>query len=117
MSIPSEIGTSLTGREAWEKEYLPRLQWCEERVDTEYFRSLSDDSHRDTPLGMFCGPLMGDLRNLMGVDDLCYPSADVEALYQEIIETMAEVCFQNVKKILEISANFVFAYMWVNICF
>ena len=28
VSIPSEIGTSLTGREAWEKEYLPRLQWC-----------------------------------------------------------------------------------------
>lgn len=117
VSIPSEIGTSLTGREAWEKEYLPRLQWCEERVNTEYFRSLSDDSHRDTPLGLFCGSLMGDMRNLLGVEELSYLYADDEELYQEIIETMAEVCYQNVKKILETGAKFDFAHFWEDICF
>ena len=31
VSIPAEIGTSLTEREAWEELYLPRLQFSKER--------------------------------------------------------------------------------------
>jgi len=26
ISIPAEIGTTLTGREAWEEHYLPKFQ-------------------------------------------------------------------------------------------
>ena len=32
VSIPAEIGTSMTGREAWEELYKPRLTFSEDRV-------------------------------------------------------------------------------------
>ena len=59
VSIPAEIGTTLTDRDVWEKEYLPRLQWEAERIDISLFESLKDDSQRQLPVGLHCGSLMG----------------------------------------------------------
>ena len=117
VSIPSEIGTSLTGREAWEQEYLPKLQWCEERVDVAAFQKLASETDRTFPRGLHCGSLMGDMRNLLGVEELSYLYADDEELYQEIVDIMAEVCYRCVKKILETGATFDFAHFWEDICF
>ena len=117
VSIPAEIGTTLTDREVWEKEYLPRLQWEAERIDTSLFESLKDDSQRQLPVGLHCGSLMGYMGNLLGVEELSYLYVDDPELYEEIANTLAGLCYQSVKAILETGAKFDYAHFWEDICY
>lgn len=117
VSIPAEIGTTLTDREVWEKEYLPRLQWEAERIDSSLFESLKDDSQRQLPVGLHCGSLMGYMRNLLGVEELSYLYVDDPELYEEIANTLAGLCYQSVKAILETGAKFDYAHFWEDICY
>lgn len=117
VSIPAEIGTTLTDRDVWEKEYLPRLQWEAERIDTSLFESLKDDSQRQLPVGLHCGSLMGYMRNLLGVEELSYLYVDDPELYEEIANTLAGLCYQSVKVILETGAKFDYAHFWEDICY
>lgn len=117
VSIPAEIGTTLTDRDVWEKEYLPRLQWEAERIDTSLFESLKDDSQRQLPMGLHCGSLMGYMRNLLGVEELSYLYVDDPELYEEIANTLAGLCYQSVKAILETGAKFDYAHFWEDICY
>lgn len=117
VSIPAEIGTTLTDRDVWEKEYLPRLQWEAERIDTSLFESLKDDSQRQLPVGLHCGSLMGYMRNLLGVEELSYLYVDDPELYEEIANTLAGLCYQSVKAILETGAKFDYAHFWEDICY
>lgn len=117
ISIPSEIGTSLTGREAWEKLYLPRLKYTRDRIDFKALEALKDDSDRDIPVGLFCGSYIGKVRDLLGVEHLSYLYADDEELYTEIIDTIAGISYQAVKDILATGAKFDYAHFWEDICF
>ena len=117
VSIPAEIGTSMTGRKAWEELYLPKLKWSAERVNTEYIKSLADDTNREIPIGLHCGSLIGYMRNLLGVEQLSYLYADDEELYAEIVDTLAGICYQGVKTALETGAKFDYAHFWEDICF
>ena len=66
----------MTDRKSWEEQYLPKLQWSEERVNTEYMKTLMDDTDREIPIGLHCGSLIGYMRNLLGVEQLSYLYAD-----------------------------------------
>ncbi len=118
VSIPAEIGTTLTDREAWEELYLPKLQYSESRVNMEYLKKIKEqDATRDIPLGLHCGSLYGNVRNMMGVEELSYMAADDEDLYREIIDTNAELSYKVVKKVLEAGIDFDYAHYWEDICF
>ncbi|MBE5776535.1 MAG: hypothetical protein E7326_03435 [Clostridiales bacterium] len=119
VSIPSEIGTSLTGREAWETLYLPRLRFSPDRVDHAHFKRMEAlDDIRDIPLGLHLGSLYGFIRNLLGVEELAYLEVDDEELYQEIIDTVADMCFQLADYILRTyKIHFDYAHFWEDICF
>lgn len=117
VSIPAEIGTSLTDRSVWEQEYLPRLQFSMERLDLSQLEALKDDTDREIPIGIHCGSLMGKVRDLLGVEQLSYLMADDPDLYLEIIDTMDRLCFQCVQAILDTGAKFDFAHFWEDICF
>ena len=117
VSISAEIGTTLTDRAAWEKEYLPRLQWYPERVYVQALEPLRDDTGRQIPVGLHCGSLMGYMRNLLGVEQLSYLIADDEELYVEIVDTLAGLCYQSVKASLEFGAKIDYAHFWDDICF
>lgn len=117
ISIPSEIGTSLTDRDAWENLYLPKLQWDEKRVDREFFEKLPGKENREIPLGLHCGSLIGYMRNLLGVEQLSYLYADDEELYVEIIDTIADLGYRCVKEVLKTGASFDYAHFWEDICF
>ena len=117
VSIPAEIGTSLMDRKSWEELYLPKLQWDEKRVDTDYFKALSSLEGREIPIGLHCGSLIGYMRNLLGVEQLSYLYADDEELYVEIIDTIAGLAYRCVEKVLETGAKFDYAHFWEDICF
>ena len=116
-SIPAVVGTSMTGRQAWEELYLPKLKWSLERINIEHMKALSDNPNREIPLALHCGSLIGYMRNLLGVEQLSYLYADDEDLYIEIIDTLADLCYQGAKAALETGAKFDYAHFWEDICF
>ena len=117
VSIPSEIGTSLTDRDVWEKEYLPRLRFSMERIPLELLETLCDDTNREIPVGLHCGSLMGRMRDLLGVEQMSYLTVDDPELYEEIIDTMDGLCYDCVKAVLETGAKFDYAHFWEDICY
>jgi uroporphyrinogen decarboxylase len=129
-SIPAEISHTLTDRKSWEEQYKFRYEWTEKRVTGA--RVLVNDKmvryaeggleflkkgERDYLYGLHCGSLFGNIRNIIGVEGSSYILCDDEGLYDELINTNAEVCYKNVKFALESGAKFDFAHFWEDICF
>ena len=118
VSIPAEIGHTLTDRASWEREYLPRLQFSEERYD---FSQLKQYAGSGDPIGLNGGSLYGVIRNWFGVVGLSYIAVDDEELYDEVIHTVGDLTYKIVKLGLEQSADmgvtFDFIHFWEDICF
>jgi uroporphyrinogen decarboxylase len=129
-SIPAEIDHLLKDRASWEKHYRPRLQWCPERVTEAGFwhegqhhrfgqggLEILKTSQRDRPLGLHCGSLYGNFRNIVGVEGTSYLLMDDEPLFDEILATIADLCYRNTEYALVSGAKFDFAHFWEDICF
>ncbi len=129
-SIPAEISHTLTDRKSWDEHYKFRYRWDASRITGQ--RVLVNDKmipfseggleflktgERDYLYGLHCGSLFGNIRNIVGVEGSSYIYCDDEVLYDEMINTNAEVCYQNVKFALESGAKFDFAHFWEDICF
>jgi len=128
--IPPEIDHLLKGRKEWEEHYLARLQFHEDRVlkaqvrvgggmvsfDAGGLEYLQRDE-RDYPYGLHCGSLFGTIRNVLGVPGSTYLYADDEALFDEIIDTVGDLCFRCTEMALESGAKFDFIHFWEDICF
>jgi hypothetical protein len=118
VSIPAEIGTSLTSRNAWETLYLPKLQYSDRRVNADSLKKARAENDRlDIPLGLSCGSLYGKIRNMLGVEELSYLAVDDEDLYTEIIDTVGGLCYRTAEKALEAGVAFDYALYWEDICF
>jgi len=129
-SIPAEIDHLLKNRGAWEEHYLPKLQFIKERVTncnvntgTEFKPFVNGgldflkDTNRQNPLGLYCGSLFGQIRDWLGVEGVSYLYMDDEPLYDEIINTVGELCYQCTQTALSSGAKFDFAHFWEDICF
>jgi uroporphyrinogen decarboxylase len=117
-SIPAEIEHLLTDRQSWQEHYQWRLTWVPERVrDMRQNATPPPPEEREFPFGLFCGSLYGLMRNLIGFEGACYLAVDDEPLFDEILESYAELSFQNVKAALETGIHFDFAHFWEDICF
>lgn len=118
VSIPSEIGTQLTGREAWEELYKHRFVYSDDRVNMDAMARLKErDAERDIPLGFHCGSLYGNIRNMLGVEELSYLAVDDEDLYAEIIDTVGTLAYKVVERMLKTGIEFDYAHFWEDICF
>ncbi len=122
--IPAEVGHTLEDRESWESEFLPRLQFSEDRVDAQQVAqiketgSLQTDPHlADAPLGLHCGSLMGILRDWMGIENLYYLYADDEDLYDEIIDTVGDLSYKATELALQQGITFDYAHFWEDLCY
>lgn len=130
-SIPAEIGHLLKDRESWEEHYKPRMQFTPERVTTGYVPRVTEPAipftpdglallqsdTREYPLGLEAGSLYGRIRDMIGIEELCYLQVDDEELFIEIIDTTAELCYQCVKYTLETGAHFDFMHFWEDIAY
>jgi uroporphyrinogen decarboxylase len=129
-SIPAEIDYLFKDRKSWEELFKPRLKFSADRVEKSRVRvndkmipfnqgglDFLKKDERDYIYGLHCGSLYGTMRSMIGVENICYLSVDDEPLYNEVIDTMADVCYQCVKLSLESGAKFDFAHFWEDICF
>ena len=116
-SIPSEIGTTLEDREAWEEHYLPKLQYSDNRANIDAFVKVRENYSKDMPFGLHCGSLIGNIRNMLGVMQLSYLFIDDEDLYTEIIDTYGDLSYRVTKRILETGIEIDYAHFWEDICY
>ncbi len=128
--IPAEIGHTLTDRQSWERDYKHRFQWSEERITESSIRAngqllkwnqggleyLKTEPTAE-PRGCSCGSLYGNIRNIMGVEGTCYMQADDPELFDEIVDTVADLCFRCLQGVLEAGARFDYGHFWEDICF
>ncbi len=131
-SIPMEISHTLTDRASWEEHYLPRLQFSTERIlqsgvmnpDDGTYKVFSKgglavlkDEGRSQHYGLYCGSLLGDIRNWLGVVGMSYLQADDEELFLEMTQTVADLDYRNTEYVLNTGAKFDFAHFWEDVCF
>ncbi len=117
-SIPTEFDHLLKDRASWEEHFLPRLQYSEERIDADRLGELAErEPEREEPLGLHCGSLYGQLRDMMGLEAITYLSVDDEPLLDEMIETVGELCYGLTERFLASGIQFEFAHFWEDICF
>jgi uroporphyrinogen decarboxylase len=128
--IPAEIDHLLKSRKEWEEHYLPKLQFSEDRLNSAMVR-VNDEmvrwdeggyeflckGERDYHYGLHCGSLFGRLRDIIGVTGCTYIYAEDPDLFDEMIDTMADLCYEVAKAALESGAKFDFAHFWEDICF
>lgn len=118
VSIPSEDDYLLKDREAFETLFKPKMQFTPDRVDLEYFRHFNETRPMDTPIGLWLGSVMGDIRDMTTVLGMSYLMYDEdEELLADIVDTYAEMQYQCVKAVLETGAKFDFGHYWEDICF
>ncbi|MCX6036831.1 MAG: hypothetical protein NTW99_02850, partial [Chloroflexi bacterium] len=129
VSIPTEVNHLLKGRKEWEEIFKPRLQFDSRRftqaeVTIDGVCKRFDAGGRELLLGerqqsygLYCGGLLGVIRDWLGLVGMSYLMADDESLFDEIIETVAELSYQGVKTILETGARFDFAHFWEDIAY
>ena len=111
VSIPAEIGTSMTDRKAWEELYLPKLQMSRDRIDFKRLEELKQEPEREIPLGLHLGSFMGNMRNMLGVEQLSYLYVDDEDLYREIVDTLCGLGYACAKEVLETGVKFDYAFL------
>ncbi len=117
-SIPAEDDYQLKDRESYEKLYLPKLQWSEDRVDRKALeRMKEEDATRELPLGLHLGSVFGDIRNMLSVVGMSYLMCDDYDLLVELVDTYAELQFKSAEEALKIYSGFDFAHYWEDICF
>ena len=115
-SIPAEVGHLLVDRASWEEHYLPRLQYSDDRINFAALEALKRDGW-ETPLGLHCGSLFGNIRNWLGVVGASYLYADDEELFTEIIDTVGNMSYRIAERVLESGVRFDFGHFWEDICF
>jgi hypothetical protein len=117
-SIPTEVDHLLKDRKSWERHFKPRLQYSRDRIDWQMLNNLAqEDKKRTEPLGLFCGSLFGQIRNMMGIEGISYLIVDDEELYDEMVVTVTDLCFDITEKILASGVVFDFAHFWEDIAF
>ncbi len=129
VSIPMEVDHLLKGRKEWDEIFKPRLQFDPERFNgtiltidgvSKRFDSGGLElllSERQQPCGLYCGGLLGVIRDWLGLVGMSYLMADDALLFDEIIATVAELSYQGTKAILETGARFDFAHFWEDIAY
>jgi len=129
-SIPAEIDHLLKDRTSWNAHFKHRYTWDERRVTQAVVRRngqvLSYDQggleilktgQWDTPYGLNCGSLFGQIRDVLGLENTCYLPVDDPELMDEMISAVAELSYQNTKYALEAGAKFDFLHFWEDISF
>ena len=128
--IPAEVDHMLKGRKEWEEFFLPRLQFFEERITSATVNVGGEEIPFDeggleylqrgeweNPYGLFCGSLYGIIRNWLGLVGSSYLQVDDLELFDEMIHTVGDLCYQCTQKVLEAGARFDFGHLWEDICF
>lgn len=116
-SIPAEVGHLLEDRESWEKYYLPKLTYTEERFSQSELNRVISEQKKGNPIGLHCGSLCGRIRDYLGIVEFSYMMVDDEELLEEMFDTIGDLCLKSVKRTLDTGIRFDYAHFWEDVCY
>ncbi|MDD3113909.1 MAG: uroporphyrinogen decarboxylase family protein [Candidatus Izemoplasmatales bacterium] len=116
-SIAAEDDYQLKDRDSFEKLYKPRMQYRNERIPVAYFQNEFNQQKRDVPIGLHLGSILGEVRNMLSVVGMSYLICDDFGLFQEIVDTYANMQYDCAKAVLKTGAKFDFAHYWEDVCY
>lgn len=119
-SIPRHLDHTLKDRSSWEAEFKWRLDGTSrERYPRNWASHVfrAKNPARDYPLGINAGSLYGWIRNWMGLEAVSLLVHDDRALFQEMVETIADCVITAITPALESGIQFEYALMWEDMCY
>lgn len=116
-TIPHFIKSSIITPSDWEKCKYERMNKDDPKrmVDIEKLKK-EHSNDRDYPLGVYCGSMIGKIRDMLTFEGLAYACFD----HPEMVEDMVETCCILVEDFLDQVLphfNFDYASGWEDICF
>jgi len=117
-SIPAEVDWLFKDRATWEELFLPKLQYSPDRIDWDKLEALkAQNETREHVMGLFAGSLFGQIRDMLGIVNVSYLLVDDEDLYDEIIDTVGQLCYDITYAILSSGVKLDFAHYFEDICY
>ena len=104
-AIPRHLAHTLVDRDSWNKYYKPRLRPDDPlRFPSEHAWEMLleewNNPERDYPLFIRTGSLYGVARNWFGLERISEILYDDRPLFEEIVETLADVVIASLEKTL-----------------
>jgi uroporphyrinogen decarboxylase len=118
-SIPVHLDHTLKDRASWEEHFEWRLDPNDPKrlPDLDDARRCWDNPDYPRPRTIFGGSLFGWVRNWMGVEGVSYLVYDDPALFERIIDTIANLIVEMHRKMLEMGAKIDACSMWEDMCY
>jgi hypothetical protein len=116
-TIPHFIKSSIVGPDDWVKFKEERFRRDDPIRKVDLIALKKEHSpKRDYPLGVYCGSMIGRVRDILTAQGLAYAIYD----YPDMVEDMVETCCQIVEDFLDQilgHIDFDYACAWEDICF
>ena len=116
-TIPHYIKASVVTPDDWKqcKEERFRRDDPVRKVDVEGLKKAHPDD-RDYPLGIFCGSMIGNIRNVLTFEGLAYACYDYPDMVEDMVETACVLVEDMLDQVLP-HIQFDYAAGWEDICF
>jgi uroporphyrinogen decarboxylase len=116
-TIPHYIKPTIVTPDDWKKckEERFRLDDPARKFDIEAIKK-QHPSDRDYPLGIYCGSMIGRVRNILTFEGLAYAVYDYPDMVEDMVETMCVITEDYLDQLLP-HIDFDYASGWEDICF
>lgn len=116
-TIPHYLGSSIVTPDDWQRCKAERFRLDDpaRRIDVAALQS-QHPSDRDYPLGIYCGSMIGKIRDMLTFEGLAYATYDYPAMVEDMVETCCQLVEQSLDQLLP-HFEFDFASGWEDICF
>lgn len=116
-TIPHYIKASIVTPEDWKicKEERFSRDDASRKIDVEALKAMHSEN-RTYPLGIWCGSMIGKIRDMLTFEGLAYACYDYPEMVEDMVETVCLLVEDSLDQLLP-HFNFDFASGWEDICF
>ncbi len=116
-TIPHFIKSSIQTPDDWQRVKAERFRRNDpvRNVDIQALKQ-QHPANRDYPLGVWCGSMIGKVRDMLTFEGLAYALSDYPAMVEDIVETACVMVEDFLDQVLP-HFDFDFAAGWEDICF
>ena len=116
-TIPHYIKSSIVTPDDWKrvKEERFQIDIAERKFDVEALKK-EHPADRDYPLGIYCGSMIGTIRDTLTFEGLAYACFDYPDMVEDMVETSCRIVEHLLDQVLG-EIDFDFASGWEDICF
>jgi len=118
-SIPHFLKSSITTPEDWKKvkEEHFDLKHPSRIINIDSIKKrIPADDKRDFPLGIYCGSMIGKIRDMLTFEGLAYATYDYPEMVEDMVETVCQLVEDSIAQLLP-HFKFDYASGWEDICF